>query len=350
MVYYFEWHSIPETFLSSSELPETFQFENGDELFVGKDSLQFMEKAYGIISGQVYDLRSPNKKIFIVANEGIFHLNIDVLTKIFSVLDTTNHSVVVDTKFLKLNDSLPGKKNLFNYFSTVIDLFNSMFNDRVQTFSSHEYEGYLINNYSVIDKHYTATTLESTKTFALIREAFKVSKKINNKKVYLTRRLVDKRGPYGDGLDVSNKDFTDFRMDDRMLNEEVLEEFFASKGFEIIAPEMFESVEDQVSFFGNVKTLVSVTSSGISNSIFMPEGSNVLELVTSFIVESHYNSPDGTPKAKLMEVLHNQYGPLAYLLDQNYARMPNFNRDPHDIINRIMNSSAMRGFLEIDDD
>jgi hypothetical protein len=77
------------------------------------------------------------------------------------------------------------------------------------------------------------------------------------KKVYLSRKNVSQR----------------------IQDEEILENFLKEIGFEIVFPEDFKDFKEQANFFNDVHTLISATSAGITNSIFMQPGGVVIELI-----------------------------------------------------------------------
>jgi hypothetical protein len=67
----------------------------------------------------------------------------------------------------------------------------------------------------------------------------------------------------------------------RIKNIKELENYLKNNNFEIIIPEdNFKNFEDQINYFYNVKTLISPSGSGLANSIFMQESTNVVELIT----------------------------------------------------------------------
>ena len=73
--------------------------------------------------------------------------------------------------------------------------------------------------------------------------------------------------------------------DNRIDSHKKIEDFFRSKGFEIVVPEKdFESFEDQLNYVYTVKTFASLTSSGLTNTAFMQPNQTVIELVTPLLM------------------------------------------------------------------
>lgn len=66
----------------------------------------------------------------------------------------------------------------------------------------------------------------------------------------------------------------DLRVDD----EDLLELYFSSHGFEIVYAEEFATLQDHVSYMNSVKTLVSVFSSGLASIFMMQENQVVVEI------------------------------------------------------------------------
>jgi hypothetical protein len=104
------------------------------------------------------------------------------------------------------------------------------------------------------------------------------------RKVYLSRKKVIKKD---ENYLFFNQDKSEFSSTDgeRVDDETVLEEYFKSLGFEIAYPEDFGSMEEQIKFYSEIKTLASVSGSGLINFIFMKDGQKVLELNATNTVE-----------------------------------------------------------------
>jgi hypothetical protein len=171
----------------------------------------------------------------------------------------------------------------------------------------------------------------------------------------------------------------------RIYNENELEEFLQSYGFECIDPafqfhkeECIEytllhndnlahkrvkcvggcSIEENIKYFSEVKTLVSISSSALQNMIFMdPHKSNIIELETKFSqvngldvnqkfmdigadLESGAISPDTFSEA-CNQVLRNfgEYHPwhpaMAHELGIGYSQIQNIDLNSRTLINKI---------------
>lgn len=141
-----------------------------------------------------------------------------------------------------------------------------------------------------------------------------------SKKVYLSRKKVVPKGDIGT-FGEKPKDIFDFEDDVRMKEEDFLESFLLSKGFIIVYPEDFKSFKDQVLFFHDVKTLISSTSAGLINMLWMQPGGNVVELTTPLIASGKQD-------------IHAFYHSFAYVKDHTYISIAN-ERDSAKIVNQF---------------
>ena len=111
--------------------------------------------------------------------------------------------------------------------------------------------------------------------------------KIPFKKVYLSRRKVwrniEENDLYQKGLKIDlNSKKSRPRTEIRIFEEEKLENFLSNYNFEILHPEEFFDKDyiSQINYFYEVKTLMSVTSSGLVNQMLMQSNTNIIEIST----------------------------------------------------------------------
>ncbi len=140
---------------------------------------------------------------------------------------------------------------------------------------------------------------------------------VPHKKVFLSRGKFDE-DPYAHYKDSHGVEHKVFRK--RIDDEAELEKFFADKGFEIVYPEDFEDYEEQINFFYSVKTVASLTSSGLSSAALMQPGGNLVEVITPLVAAP--TSDDGTV-GLLNRELHNYYKTIALLKSHLYIGLPN---------------------------
>jgi len=63
----------------------------------------------------------------------------------------------------------------------------------------------------------------------------------------------------------------------KVVNESALTDLLKAYGFEIVHSEKL-SLEDQITIYSSCNTLCSIHGAGLTNSLFMPQGTNVIEL------------------------------------------------------------------------
>lgn len=150
------------------------------------------------------------------------------------------------------------------------------------------------------------------------------------RKVYISRKTADdkKMKHYGNNFSDKLSRNSYARIDD----EEKLEYFFASNGFEVIRPENFESFDDQLNYFYETKTAVSLTGGGLTNIMFMQNGGVVVELVTTLI--TNYNDRKNNIM-NLEEGQHHYYHSISFQKDHEYIGVINKETNADSIIKKF---------------
>jgi hypothetical protein len=103
----------------------------------------------------------------------------------------------------------------------------------------------------------------------------------------------------------------------RYLNEDKLEEYFKSIGFEVVYNEDFENLEDQINFFYEIKVLAGISGTGLINSLFMQNKSTVIEISTPITFF-------GTGNQQIKYHLHT-YASLSLLKEHLHISIPSYN-------------------------
>lgn len=138
------------------------------------------------------------------------------------------------------------------------------------------------------------------------------------RRIYLSRSHIDDR-------------FFDLRpgevgyADDKRMNDQhILERYFESKGYEIVVPErQFPTFKEQIQYMQSVKVIASITSSGISNSLFMQDGQFVLEIVAELVTRGRNSGSD--------QMLFDDYMHDSYMKKHTHVRVPS-RRDPSEVV------------------
>lgn len=286
-------------------------------------------------SNVVLDLRSDKNKIVLHVPLSIYHITMEILP---ITLDAVRDNLDV----ILIIESFPNNKpDLVEYVNTVADFFSSKYDGTVTVLDNVVTGKIIVNNNCDLDRYQIGADFHTIRQLVSdIKEVYpSLQNPTRNKKVYLSRKFLV-RG-FGDHYS-PNAEFHD---DNRIINETILEDFFIKNGFEVICPEEFISFKDQVDYFSNVNLIVSATSSGLTNAFFLDKGCSILEIATPFSMG--YNVTGQKTPNRFLFTMHNQYAPMTFILDQDYARVQNQDRQAETIINKINNSKAIKGFLGI---
>lgn len=282
------------------------------------------------------DIRSDKKKIVMAVGLGMFHVVTDSFIcfyRIQHLLSNKDVQLVLDIA----NINRYGMNSFVNLYEKFFNLNNIDY----KIIDSNNYDYVLVNNFILYQDY--SSQLKQTENSLLDFNQFIQDNYGSDiepfRKVYIGRSEKDKNVI---NYWQSNPDHSNFPVKDplkpRMVNETMLEEFLKDNGFEIVIPENdFESIAEQIKFMTEVKTLISVTSSGIANCLYMKKGGNVIELRTSFKTMT----PVGENIFKFGECLHNQYSALSYSMDHNYYMIHNKDREAETMIKKLNNSKIL---------
>jgi capsular polysaccharide biosynthesis protein len=122
-----------------------------------------------------------------------------------------------------------------------------------------------------------------------------------NKKIYISRK---------------NYSSPDIRVD----NEEILENYFIEKGFQIVYPEDIPTFKEQFELFNSCSTLAALSGSGLTSLMFLQENQKVVEILTEVMV-GHTISDDLT--VDIVYGIHDHYRYMALLKNHTYLAVLN---------------------------
>jgi len=149
-----------------------------------------------------------------------------------------------------------------------------------------------------------------------------------NKKVYLSRSMVLERDNFLEMNTLKHGSSSlQFKTDKRINNEDLIETFFQEHGFEIICPENFQSLFDQINFMSRVKLLISSSGSGLTNYILMQKNQKVVELMTTIATNGH-------------DQLMPFFLELSFAMNHQHISIPH-SRDPEEIIKSLKNNKYL---------
>ena len=152
------------------------------------------------------------------------------------------------------------------------------------------------------------------------------------RKVYVSRKKVNSSIPV---YQVPDKNYL-VRID----NEVEVEKFFKSNGFEIVYPEDFKSLKEQINYFYSVKTLASISGGGALNLIFMQEGCNVVEIVSPLFsgYGEEIKNLDTKEPVNWAIAHHNFFSNISFKRNLNYVGIPSSEKKASIAIGRLINS------------
>lgn len=278
---------------------------------------------------------SDQKKLMISILSGPYHLLMNSFSILFhKILEDPQCFLIIDISNIKETDH-----TFMSFLYTVLK--DNKIDYVVVDRKSLDY--IVINNfYYVADPNDGIIWHEDL--FDIAKKYVKNTSVVPHRKVYLSRKRIPDR-TYIEAfknLKVDLKKLS-YNNDNRIYNEEELEQFFKSNGFEIICPEDFINLQQQIDFFYSTKTLVSVTSSGLTNCIFMQDNQTVIELETPLTIQ--YPDVLGNPIGVRNE-LHHFYKSLSYLKSHNYIAIANKTRMPSDLIQVFNNNQIIKEVLK----
>lgn len=191
-----------------------------------------------------------------------------------------------------------------------------------------------INNFYIIVRQ-TIGPKDTTLLYETMKRYVKNKDVVPHKRVYISRKYIAPR-------EFKNaKPGLNFNSDNRIIDEYLLEQDLVRLGFEPVYPEEFLDFTEQINFFYEVDTLISLTSSGISNICFMQPGGTIIELVTPLVMA--LGNPNGEESIDCNESIHHLYHAMAYNKGHMYIGVPNFDRQPETIIKTILSNKNILG-------
>lgn len=298
---------------------------------------------------KVLDLVSNKKKIWITSSSSLYHFLTDVF--ISSVEWYKKHK---DVHFLINMTQIKQAPNHIKAAQPMLDFlieFYKYYNISYSIIDLNSVDYIKINNHM---RFYPPdNNVIYANSFFDFLQPFIVNKNTNpDKKVYLSRKKLDTYNRDFSNADDHQDLISNMKRDDTMLphlndnriyDEEELEIFFKNKGFEIVYPEDFLTIKDQINYMYSVKTLVSVTSSGIANLLFMKQESNIIEIITPLTLAKEYKN---NKIVCLENQLHHFYVALSYIKNNIHILIPNQTRKTKDIVSKFYNNKIIKAIVD----
>lgn len=307
------------------------------DYYDGPWTIKFISKSLRVNSnalspGEVLDLPettikmiSDDKKILVALNIGLYNFYYHCVTLLLRanryapeatmILDTSGVASELDTTYfkflLKLLDDLKIKYELFD---------------------PSEGDALYINNFYILGNQYIS--YDDVDYVYKILQNYVVDKNVKPfRKIYISRGYIQPRNY------PNQKPGLMFNSDNRIIDEERLEEYLSSCGFEIVRPEDFDDFTKQINYFYEAKTIMSLTSSGMTNAIFMQPGGTMIELITPLVLA--LGNPYGEEDIDAQDIIHHLYQIMSYTKRHAYVGIPNFDREPETIKKTIAENSYL---------
>jgi hypothetical protein len=309
-----------EQFGKFYEKPKLLWFQGGNVLFydVGTAATKIFN------DNQSEDLCSDEYKVVVRLRVEFFHCLFDTLAIILYEYNKNKDTLFIINVEDSLTEIPREHESIVKFIFNILDSKNIKYKKIGVGLKTP----YIVNNF----RYFPMFPLHANRIEEVIEaSSIYFSNKSANKKVYLSRKKVNpNRGSniFFAGVDPQNFNFQD---DIRLDDDDKVGNFFKDLGFEIVYPEDFVSMDEQIDFFSQVKTIASVTSAGLANCIFMPEKSKVIELTVPLVV-------GGT------ESLHNVYHSLSFVKKHKYVSIPSM-RKSSDIIEIIQDDPDLLRFI-----
>ena len=287
---------------------------------------------------KVLDLMSPSHKVYKKFTSSIYHMFADDISEVISAIEIYPKSqYILDVTDIRPSLDLP-EWDFFKEFLTtlgdknidymLVDLFHM---DLVY-----------INNVSLCIFPFQSG-IKADNLFNFFNYCVTDTDVKPYRKVYLSRKKVIKESTIYEKLV--------YKSDTRIDSHEEIEDLFLSHGFEVVYPEDFGNFREQVNFFYSVKTLASITSSGLVNACFMQDNGNVIEIVTPLVAahplmtKKYLEENDYGSNMNIVTEMHSFYHDLATLKNHLFIGIPNLLRKTSEIKKYISNNKILESIL-----
>lgn len=339
------------TFLENESKAEDEVLFNGDYILnINKDlnntnkSMSFLninsqeiQNNFNLLEyNNVLDFRSDTSiKLLLFFPSGPYHLVFNFLNKIITIKEKyKNIKLYINTSFYELiEEKTDFDINFYNF------LFNFLQDNNIEykIFNSfHDIDYIVLNNFILYNQSYgiNSTPLTHNLFIKYFKQYIKNIEQKPYKKVYLNRKNYENRKIYETKLSINQ--------DNRINNENVFEQYLLENNFESISLEnYFNTFEDHLNYFYSVKTLIAVTSAGLTNCIYMQENTKLVELVTPQVVEFYNDSGQ-----YLGITLHSLWQPITSSKNIDHISISNYSRNAEDIVKKIKTTKYLQEIIK----
>lgn len=241
------------------------------------------QPSFALVKGSFLDSAKPTY-VFNLKDE-FFHLIINTLTAILSIHDKdTSSKFVIFTGNLDTNGYNPStieRSRSLEFLSTVLNANSVRYQILQSELEEDTFLIYKARNIVLVNDFLTTSELSLGEISSLINKY--VLDKLdmpqrggNGRKLYVSRgSSAETDSAY---LEPGNPSSGYKSNTDRLYSEPELEAYLRTKGFEIVKSSELGRIEDQVRLFNSASVLLGATGTGLTNLLFMQDGSTVIEL------------------------------------------------------------------------
>jgi hypothetical protein len=326
------------TAIRTTSIKDNFEYISETSYFVGGSSIPSDPKLFTEDTLNYLDLRSDKPKLVFLLHSGMFHFWYDSVGFLLRHLEKHPETeLVLDYSSLKLNKKWYPDGNDISFYNFFLKILNDKKIKYIEVCGRHN-RGIIVNNFYYLKTMYRVSD-SSNIIYSETRKYVEETKVKPFRTVYLSRSALSDRSMEQQDINLGTK----FRHDLRIDNEKKLEDFLSSIGVEIVSPENFKDFQEQVSYFDTVKTAISLTSSGLTNAIFMRPGSNVIEIVTPLLISTFQDEDSKMWDAE--EALHHIYELISFEKRHKHIGITNDNRKAQEVIDYMIEHN-FKGILE----
>jgi hypothetical protein len=325
------------TAIARTENKSNFKYNAGIKFIYKNENRWFQDPLFASDKktdplGKSMSALSANKKVIITLNMGMFHFWYDSVGPLLRLLEEDpNLEVFLDYSFLHMDSD----KNFYDFLLKILKDKGV----RYKEFDWQSLDSFVINNFYSLEGFERID--DSPNVVYRNTSRYRDESVVPDKVVYLSRRNIgDRPNLDGNGMVDGLPYYDDNRIDD----EPKLEKYLESLGVSIVVPEDFSSFQEQLAYFNTVKCVISLTSSGLSNSIFMQSGGTTIEFVTPLVI-SMWPAEDQPEKNHGEISIHNLYNLIAYSRKHNHVSIPNKTRSADDLIAYIEETKIIQRVL-----
>ena len=327
---YVTTHHIFHQFKTGSSLEDLRSSLDSDLIIYPEDTeLNFIDTD---------EMISEEIKVLTYVEDTIYHFFIDSLAMILKVYKTHPQ-----TKFVLYLQKARPSRSIDNFYELLFLILDGegVNYKTISTVPGKSYSPvYKFNNYLLLDAQ---VNLYHEMSFLDVEYMADIVLKYSRKYMNVTdvvepfRKLYIYRGTKSPDLGPVPDDYSGYRNDMRMNDDWKIKEFFANLGYDTFRPEeRFSSIMEQIVYMSEVKTLVSITSSGLANMIFMQPSQTVIELMAELVQVTRF---DKESQVYPVQRLHNFYSGLSFMRQHTYISISS-RRDPDKVI-KTLSSGAL---------